>query len=159
MKKGFALPFILALIIIITATGYIVYKRTIETSQPINDISLPPPSDDRNKEATNSNNYGLSPFTQACINKLNTDIKDRKKGQEFVSGDVIVGFIKGVTEKEALEIIQKYNLKIKLYSPNPEQWGVVNVPKGKEIEWICKFEENKDIQFAELNGISRTMRE
>ena len=81
-----------------------------------------------------------------------------KEPKNYVLGEVLVGFHKHVTEKEANDFFNDYNPNLikweSHFSKNGAlKWGVVTVPEGDEHKWIKIFESREIVRYAELNGI------
>ena len=72
-------------------------------------------------------------------------------GIGYIKGEVVIIFIEGVDEVTVNETLQKYNLTIKWNRSEPENdyySYVVEVPKGKENEYIDMLEEDPNIKNA-----------
>lgn len=72
--------------------------------------------------------------------------------EDYVQGEIIVGFNDGVTEIIADELIESYGLTWESNSPFTF-WKLVKVPVGEEEKWIDIFSEEEIVYYAELNGI------
>jgi len=94
-----------------------------------------------------------SPLVQSCIDVW--DSQNLDLGHDFTSGDVFVGFNKEITEEEAMELFDSYELKFISEFPKtyPSKIGLVRVPTGSEFEWICILEVDPKIKYADLNYI------
>jgi len=84
--------------------------------------------------------------TQECIRN-----EIEKAPEEYAPGDIIVGFKEDVKEDEAKSLLNSLNLTFEFNSPLSA--AIVKVPKGYEIEWICKIKNYDIVRYAELNGI------
>ncbi len=80
--------------------------------------------------------------------------------KNIVPGQIGVGFAKGVTEKQACEILDKYKLtyeknnKInagKRFFYETELKYIVKVPVGEEGKWLGVFQKDKEIKMAVFN--------
>lgn len=88
----------------------------------------------------------------ACITMFNS--KNIKIGQDFVAGEIIVGFPRGTTRDEAKDIMASYNLELREWD-ELITFTTVGVSAGSEIEWVCKLRGDPRISYAELNVIFR----
>ena len=91
---------------------------------------------------------------QTCINEY--EEKNLKPGEDFVPGEVIVGFKENLQEDEAKAIISSYGLVWKRSLLVPDS-AIIEVPSGTEFEWVCKLRENSNIISAEQNGIHHAL--
>ena len=86
-------------------------------------------------------------YLETCIDKW--EVK-KLYYEPYALGGLIVGFKKGITETEAIDLIKSYNLGL---SPKPtpfNSWLSIEVPEGKEIDWLCILEENRKVEYVEL---------
>lgn len=89
---------------------------------------------------------------EQCLEELSS--KNLVAGTDYVSGEILVGFTKNVSQAEANEILQSEGLHTKdndtydIFSPIGV--FVVTVEEGKEFEWICKLQENPTINYADI---------
>ena len=92
-----------------------------------------------------------TPEYKSCVEKH----KNKVPGEDYSEGKILVGFDEKVTEEEAKQFIESYDeLEMTLpYKFEITRFAVVNVPKGKEIEYSCLLDSlhNKTIiDFAKL---------
>lgn len=95
---------------------------------------------------------------QECIDKY----KDLLPGEDYMEGEFLLGFDKGVTPAEAEEFIESHdpNNELEMVERRLKWFGytLVKAPKGKEIEYACYFDSLKDdtvVRAAEPNLILR----
>jgi len=74
--------------------------------------------------------------------------------EEYVPGELILGFNEGISKEQAEELIEQLDLTLKQDS---DLWNlnvlVINVPVGEEQTWIKTLEQESIVDYAELNGI------
>lgn len=80
--------------------------------------------------------------------------------QDYVPGEILVGFDEDVTEDEAKELIESYGFSYESVFKGPNSWEspylkamLVFVPEGDEQEWIDAFSQEDIVEYAELNYI------
>jgi len=73
--------------------------------------------------------------------------------EDYVEGELLVGFNDDVTKEEAENIISSHGLSIKEFHDAVSVWALVNVPEGEEQSWINILEKESIIVYAELNSI------
>jgi thermitase len=71
---------------------------------------------------------------------------------DFVSGRVLVGFHPGTPAQTAVEVVQRVGGEIIETLPGIEVL-VVRVPAGQEMARIQAYQNNPNVEFAEVNGI------
>lgn len=78
--------------------------------------------------------------------------KDQIGTLEYIPGDILVG-VKGKDLETSKKIISGYGLT---YQPSSELEALsiiqVKVTPGEEFKWLCTFEKNPAIKYAELNS-------
>ena len=99
----------------------------------------------------------------ACTNLNATNeeiercIQERNElyGDDFMAGGIIVSFTNETIESDVEVIASDYGLFIDRISTNFERlrWASFNVPKGEEIEWICKLIFHKQVESASIDKI------
>jgi len=96
---------------------------------------------------------------QQCINNARQGIfkhatwnKPPVAGENYVIGEILLGFGENINKNTALNFITENGLSVK-----NDLWSLkaflVEVPEGSEISWICKLQNNEIVRYAELNGI------
>lgn len=93
-----------------------------------------------------------------CLEKY----KDLVPEEDYVIGEILIGFDKGTTPKEAEEFIENhdYNNELEMEQRRLKwfNYAIVKVPEGKEIDYACYFDSMKDytvVDNAEPNLILR----
>lgn len=76
----------------------------------------------------------------------------------FVMGELLVGFHNDVTEQNAQSLIESYGLIWESrFSKTPSEYaaryGVVKVPRGEENKWLKIFKKEKIVRYVELNAV------
>lgn len=81
---------------------------------------------------------------------------ERKVKKEYIAGQILVGFKKEVTLKQAKDLLTKHSLSL-LEDTLFKNIRVllVGVPMGKEHEWCERFASEEIVQFAEVNRLNR----
>lgn len=71
-----------------------------------------------------------------------------EKFKSYIKGKIIVNFKEGINNEEAMKIIKQYDLNY-----DNQEWSnmlFVNVPKGDELKWTCRIEQNNKIRNSNL---------
>lgn len=89
-----------------------------------------------------------------CEEEFEQRLKE-EQNVKYEEGTVLVRFKESVDEKDALKLIESYDLVAKYY-----EWHLgisniisVNVPVGYEIKWLCVLKENSLVKDSYLNNI------
>ncbi len=84
-----------------------------------------------------------------CSGSVPTD--GDKRLEEFVPGQVIVGFNNGISFGSAQVVIASYDLTwLGAISPNSGS-ALVGVPVGQEKHWVITLAQDPIVKYAELN--------
>lgn len=100
------------------------------------------------KEETIVRNASKPKQDTSCIDGYK-NIQD----DDYANGEVIVGFTPSVSFEGAKKVVATYGLTFKegiRYIDNLH----VNVPQGREIEWVCKLKTDPNIAYTQLNYFS-----
>ncbi|MCA9488087.1 MAG: hypothetical protein KC516_03955 [Nanoarchaeota archaeon] len=71
---------------------------------------------------------------------------------DYAPGEILVGFNENVTEQQAIDLIEGYNLDLLTYYKF-NGWLPVGVPVGEEGVWIDVLTQEDIVNYAELNFI------
>lgn len=71
--------------------------------------------------------------------------------KNYIEGQLLLTFKRGVSLKEAKKIIAPYKLSILTYM-STLNIALVAVPKGKEEQWQRKLQKNDKIEIVAFNG-------
>ena len=96
---------------------------------------------------------GFNTNMQECIEGLES--MNLEPEIDYVPGEMLVLFYEGVSNQSATDILEGFNVKI-IKSYSIINSFLVEVDEGKEFEWICKLQEDPNVESAELNGIGHT---
>ncbi len=66
---------------------------------------------------------------------------------EYIRGTVYVVFIGGASNKEIVNLLNKYNLTQSDYSKDIYD---IRVPENSEFQWICTLEEEPIVDYARI---------
>lgn len=87
--------------------------------------------------------------------KIETNDHIIRKNNDYVPGNIIIGFYDNITEDEANALIfERYGLNWKSQMNSPRGIvGVIEIPKGEEQKWIDILKKEKIIKYAEFDRI------
>ena len=71
---------------------------------------------------------------------------------QFLSGRILVVFVKGTPFSRVEEIVGSFQLSIMYRPQNHLHWYHIAVPTGKEIHWAGEFEKLAEVKYVNPIG-------